>query len=104
MAEQQRQQSFTICQRYKSINTTVRVFSCLLFAALLTVAPRLLYPWNFSGKDTEMGCHFLLQVVLPTQGLNSGLLHLLRWLAGPSLLSHLGNKPLHHWLILKCLT
>ena len=75
-----------------------------LFAALLTVAPRLLYPWNFSGKDTEMGCHFLLQVILPTQGLNSGLLHLLHWLAGSFLLSHLGNKPLHHWFILKYLT
>ena len=27
---------------------------------------RLLCPWNFPGKNTGMGCHFLL----PTQGLN----------------------------------
>ena len=36
---------------------------------------RLLCPWNFSGKNTGMGCHFLLQGILPTQGSN---MHLLR--------------------------
>ena len=35
---------------------------------------RLLCPWNFSGKSTRMGCHFLLQGIFPTQGLNAGLL------------------------------
>ena len=29
----------------------------------------------FPGKDTEMGCHFFLQGIFPTQGLNQGLLH-----------------------------
>ena len=46
-----------------------------LFAALWPVAPKILYPWNFSGKNTEMECHFLLQGIFPTQGLNPGLLH-----------------------------
>ena len=46
-----------------------------LFAALWPVAPKILYPWNFSGKNTEMDCHFHLQEVFPTQGLNPGLLH-----------------------------
>ena len=35
-----------------------------------------------------MGCHFLLQGIFPTQGLNS---HLLPWQAGSSPLSHLGS-------------
>ena len=36
---------------------------------------RLFYPWDFLGKNTGMGCHFLLQRIFPTQGLNPGLLH-----------------------------
>ena len=28
-------------------------------------ATRLLHPWDFSGKNTGMGCHFLLQGNLP---------------------------------------
>ena len=31
---------------------------------------RLLCPWDFPGKNTRMGCHFLLQRIFPTQGLN----------------------------------
>ena len=46
-----------------------------LFAALWPVAPKILYPWNFSCKNIEMDCHFLLQGIFPTQGLNPGLLH-----------------------------
>ena len=26
---------------------------------------RFLCPWDFSGKSTEVGCHFLLQVIFP---------------------------------------
>ena len=37
--------------------------------------PWLLCPWNFSGKNTEAGCHFPLQGIFPTQGLNPHLLH-----------------------------
>ena len=36
---------------------------------------RLLCPWDFPGKDTGVGCHFLLQRILPTQGSNLDLLH-----------------------------
>ena len=32
---------------------------------------RLLCLWNFPGKNTGVGCHFLLQRIFPTQGLNS---------------------------------
>ena len=51
-----------------------------------------------------MGCHFLLQGIFPTQELNPGLLNLLHSLSGSFLLNHLGNKSLHHWVILKYLT
>ena len=35
----------------------------------------LLHPWDFSGKSTRVGCHFLLQRIFPTQGSNPGLTH-----------------------------
>ena len=35
---------------------------------------RLLCPWDFPGKNTGVGCHFLLQGIFPTQGLNLSLL------------------------------
>ena len=51
---------------------------------------RLLCPWNSPGKNTGVGCHFLLQGIFSTQGSNPGLPHCrqtLYWL------SHQGN----HW-------
>ena len=36
---------------------------------------RLLYLWNSTAKNTGVGCHFLLQGIFPTQGLNLGLAH-----------------------------
>ena len=41
--------------------------------------PRLLCPWDFPGKNTGVGHHFLLHGIFPTQGSN---LHLLLWQAG----------------------
>ena len=32
--------------------------------------PRLLCPWSFPGKNTALGCHFLLQGIFLTQGSN----------------------------------
>ena len=40
---------------------------------------RLLCPWNFPGKNTGMGCHFLLQGIFQTQKSNLCLLCLLHW-------------------------
>ena len=37
---------------------------------------RLLCPWNSPGKNTEVGCHSLLQGIFPTRGSNPRLLHL----------------------------
>ena len=53
---------------------------------------RLLYPWDFPGKNTEMGCHFLLQGIFLTQGSNPRLLH---GQADSSPLRH-QEKPLWH--------
>ena len=36
---------------------------------------RLLCPLDFPGKNTRVGCHFLLQEIFPTQRLNPGLPH-----------------------------
>ena len=40
---------------------------------------RLLCPWNFLGKNTGVGCHFLLQDIFWTQGSNLCLPHC-RWI------------------------
>ena len=62
---------------------SVRVYACVkvkllsharLFATPWIVAcTKLLRPWDFQGKSTEVGCHFLLQGIFPTQGMNPGL-------------------------------
>ena len=36
---------------------------------------RPLGPWDSPGENTGVGCHFLLQGIFPTQGLNPGLLN-----------------------------
>ena len=41
-------------------------------------------PWDFPGKNTGVGCHFLLQGTFPIQGLNPGLLHCRQTLYCPS--------------------
>ena len=38
--------------------------------------------WDSPGKNTGVGCHFLLQGIFPTQGSNPSLLCLLHWQAG----------------------
>ena len=52
---------------------------------------RLLCPWDFPGRNTGVGCYFLLQEICPTQGLKLHLLHLLHWQVDSFLLCHLGS-------------
>ena len=52
---------------------------------------RVLCPWNFSGKNSEVSCHFLLQGVFLSQRLNLYLLHFLHWLVDSVQLCHLGS-------------
>ena len=64
-----------------------------LFATPWTVAyhTSLESPWDFPGKSTGVGCHFLPQRIFPTQGSNLGLPHCRQTLYH---LSHQGS----HWL------
>ena len=47
-----------------------------------------LCPWDFSGKNTGVGCCFLLQGIFLTLGSNPHLLCLLHWQADSLPLSH----------------
>ena len=67
-----------------------------LFATPRIVAwTKLLRPWDFQGKSTGVGYHFLLQGIFPTQESNPGLSHCRQTLYR---LSHQGTLiqiPLH---------
>ena len=52
-------------------------------------AIRLLHPWDSPGKNTGVGCRFLLQKIFLIQGLNAGLPHCRQTLY---LLSHQGSQ------------
>ena len=78
-----RTQVWCVSRRKKKSNTFVQ----LLQTHGLSPA-RLLCPWDFSGKNTGVGCHFLLQGIFPTQESNWGLLHC-RWFLYQ--LRHKGN-------------
>ena len=56
-----------------------------LFETPWAVAARLLCPWDSPGKNTGVGCHFLLQGIFLIRRLNLHLLQLLhcRWAAPP---------------------
>ena len=54
-------------------------------------------PWNFPGRNTGAGCHFLLQSIFLIQGLNPSLLCLLLWQADSLPLCHLGSHPQYLW-------
>ena len=55
------------------------LFSCSVVSDSFTTAETVTHQaplsWDFLGKNTEEGCHFLLPGGFPTQGLNPSLLH-----------------------------
>ena len=64
-------------------------FSCSVITDPHELQPtRLLCPWDFPGKNTGVGCNFLLQGIFLTQGSNLSLLH---WQAGSLPLSQLAS-------------
>ena len=88
----------TISSRFKRTRGSFQV--CVLTCSVMSdsVQPcelqpaRLLCPQNFPGKNTGVGCHFLLQGIFLTQGLNLPLLGLLHWQVDFFLLlCHLGS-------------
>ena len=58
---------------HTEIITVVLVLSCFscvqLFATLWTVAHQAPLSWDFPGKNTGVGCHFLIQGNLPDVGI-----------------------------------
>ena len=68
------QAGIKIARRHKE---EVKSLSCArLFATPWTVAcTKFPCPWDFLGKSTGVGCHFLLQGIFPTQGSNPDLPH-----------------------------
>ena len=59
---------------------------------------RLLSLWDYPGKNTGVGCQFLLQGIFLTQVPNLHLWCLLHWQAGSLPLSHLGLSAHFSWL------
>ena len=57
--------------------------------------------WDFPGKSTGVGCHFRLQRIFPTQGLNLGLPHCRQMLYH---LSHQGSLKVKVKVAQSCLT
>ena len=67
---------FTIWATRKDEGKKVKSLSCVqLFATPWTVAYQASPSWNCPCKNTGVGCHFLLQEIFLTQGLNLGLSH-----------------------------
>ena len=67
----------------KWLAALTKLLSCIgLFVTPWTVAHQAPWLWNSPGKITGVGCYFLLQEILPTQGSNPLLLHLLHWQGG----------------------
>ena len=64
--------------------TWEKVAVCILSRVWLLVTPwtvfsMLLYPWDYPGENTGVGCCYLLQEIFPTQGWNPHLSYLLHW-------------------------
>ena len=75
---------------YLTLSICCSVVSDSLLSLVLQPA-RLLCLWDFPGKNTRVGCHFLLQRIFLTQGSNPHLLCLLHWQVSSLPLSHLGS-------------
>ena len=77
------------------LNVSVCVCACVLSHVQCFCDPMSYSPLGssihkiFPGKNTGVGCYFLLQAIFPSPGLNSHLLCLLHWQAESLPLSHL---------------
>ena len=78
-------------------NMCVCIYVCVAQSCLTVCDPMDCSPAGssvhgiFSGKNTGVGCHFLLWGIFLTQGLNPVLLHLLHWQAESLILHRLGS-------------
>ena len=70
------------------------------FVTLWTTACQAPLPWNSPGKNTGLGCHFLLQGIFLIQGSNPYFLHLLYWQVDPLPLVSLDYVRENEWFYL----
>ena len=68
-----------------------------LFETPWTAVHQTLCPGDFPGKNTGMSCHFLLQEIFPTQGLNLSP-ESLTLADGFFTTDHWGSPCIHIWL------
>ena len=79
----------------KNLLMRVKICTCVFSVMSESATPHglqpanLLCPWSFPDKNAEVGSHFFLQGIFPTQGLNPCLLH---WQANSVSLCHLRMK------------
>ena len=79
-------------QSYRCLCVCAQRLNHVWFLAFHGLQPaRLLCPGEFPGKNTGVGCHFLLQGNFLTQGSNPHLLHLLHW--------QVESLPLNHFYV-----
>ena len=70
-----------VCARART-HACTQLCHVQLFAIPWTIQPTLVFClWNFPGKKTVMGCHFLLQGSFPTKESNPCILCLFHWQA-----------------------
>ena len=76
------QHLFELCMHAKSLQSCPTL--CNPMDCSLTGSPvhGILRPWDPPGKNTRVGCRFLLQGIFSTQGSNVHLLCLLHWQVG----------------------
>ena len=83
---------------FKIINYCVYVCVCSVAQSYPTLWAPMDYTcqescsWNFPDENTGVSCHFLLQGIFLTQGLNPHLLYLLHWQADFWSLCHLRSS------------
>ena len=68
----------TLAHQHKLVLWYISVLitqSCPTLCDPMNCSPPGSSPWNFPGKSTGVGCHFLLQGIFLTQGSNPGLQH-----------------------------
>ena len=70
-----------------------RAHSCPILCNPIDCSPpgSFVCPWDFPGKNTAVGSHFLLQGIFLTQGSNPRPQGLLHWQVDSSPLRHLGS-------------
>ena len=86
---QQQRNGQSRCGTHKEWNTACMLSHVQYPCNPTDCSPPGLYPWNFPGKNTAVGWHFLLQGIFPIQGLDLCLLRLS--------LTHLGSPTMEYY-------